>query len=106
MCITVYKAYSKTVIGDYRQALEKRKFNDKDESKVKASEVSERTREGLKELYCFNHLIHLEQVSKAEMEHLLENLPNTYASQLALMAWFVALASKMAGKEIPGVDMA
>ena len=52
------------------------------ESKVKASEVSERTREGLKELHCFNALIHLDQVSKAEMEHLLESLPNTYASQL------------------------
>ena len=52
------------------------------ESKVKASEVSERTKEGLKELHCFNALIHLDQVSKAEMEHLLESLPNTYASQL------------------------
>ena len=50
------------------------------ESKVK--EVSERTREGLKELHCFNALIHLDKVTKAEMEHLLESLPNTYASQL------------------------
>merc|ERR1711874_760679 len=67
---------------------------------------SERTREGLKELHCFNALIHLDQVSKAEMEHLLESLPNTYASQLALMARFITLASKMTGKEIPGVGMA
>ena len=52
------------------------------ENKVKASEVSERTREGLKELHCFNALIHLDKVTKAEMEHLLESLPNTYASQL------------------------
>ena len=52
------------------------------EIKVKASEVSERTREGLKELHCFNALIHLDKVTKAEMEHLLESLPNTYASQL------------------------
>ena len=48
------------------------------ESKVKASEVSERT----KELHCFNALIHLDQLSKAQMEHLLDSLPNTYASQL------------------------
>ena len=54
------------------------------ESKVKeaSKDISERTREGLKELHCFNALIHLEQVTKAEMEHLLESLPNTYASQL------------------------
>ena len=52
------------------------------ENKVKASEVSERTREGLKELHCFNALIHLDKVSQAEMVHLLESLPNTYASQL------------------------
>ena len=52
------------------------------ESKVKASEVSERTREGLKELHCFNALIHLDKVSQAEMKHLLESLPNTYGSQL------------------------
>ena len=53
------------------------------ESKVKeVKEVSERTREGLKELHCFNALIHLDKVTKAEMEHLLESLPDTYASQL------------------------
>ena len=52
------------------------------ESKVKDIEVSERTREGLKELHCFSALIHLEAVTEAEMEHLLESLPNTYASQL------------------------
>ena len=52
------------------------------ESKVKDSEVSERTREGLKELHCFSALIHLDAVTEAEMEHLLESLPNTYASQL------------------------
>ena len=51
------------------------------ESKVKeVKEVSERTREGLKELHCFNALIHLDKVTKAEMEHLLESLPNTYAA--------------------------
>ena len=52
------------------------------ESKVKASKVSERTKEGLKELHCFNALIHLDHVSKAQMEYLLESLPDTYASQL------------------------
>ena len=59
------------------------------ESKVKASEVFERTwtrfffcREGLKELLCFSALIHLDAVTKADMEHLMESLPNTYASQL------------------------
>ena len=52
------------------------------ESKVKDSEVSERTREELKELHCFSALIHLDAVTEAEMEHLLESLPNTYASQL------------------------
>ena len=51
------------------------------ESKVKDSEVSERTREGLKELHCFSALI-LDLDAEAEMEHLLESLPNTYASQL------------------------
>ena len=50
------------------------------ESKVKASEVSERTREGLKELHCFSALIHLDEVTKAEMEHLLESLPITYSA--------------------------
>ena len=52
------------------------------ESKVKDIEVSERTREGLKELHCFSALIHLDAVTKADMEHLMERLPNTYASQL------------------------
>ena len=51
------------------------------ESKVNA-EVSERTKEGLKELHCFSALIHLDAVTKADMEHLMESLPNTYASQL------------------------
>ena len=46
------------------------------------SEVSERTKEGLKELHCFAALINLEKVTKAEMEQLLESLPDTYASQL------------------------
>merc|ERR1711971_1260706 len=151
-----FNDYIERVVGDYGQELEKRKFDDKDEtdyydslefcadlvwneyqvkqveshpredtalvnvdvldtvllslhpeSKVKeASDISERTREGLKELHCFNALIHLDKVTKAEMEHLLESLPNTYASQLALMAWFVTLASKMTGKKIPGVGMA
>ena len=55
------------------------------ESKVKVSSdvsLSERTKEGLKKLNCFSALIYLEEVTKAEMEHLLESLPNTYASQL------------------------
>merc|ERR1712172_241488 len=145
-----FSDYIERVVGDYGQELEKRKFDDKDEtdycdslefcadlvwneyqvkqveshpredtalvnvdvldtvllslhpeSKVKASDVSDRTREGLKELHCFNALIHMDKVTKAEMELLLESLPNTYASQLALMAWFVTLASM-----IPGVGMA
>ena len=58
------------------------------ESKVKDSEVSERTREGLKELHCFSALIHLDAVTEAEMEHLLESLPNTYASQLGQFSTF------------------
>jgi len=36
----------------------------------------------------------------------LENLPDEYAAMLALMYWFVTLASKMTGTEIPGVGMA
>ena len=52
------------------------------ESKVKASEISERTREGLNELRCFSDLIHLEELTKAEMKDLLESLPNRYSSQL------------------------
>ena len=93
------------------------------EDKVKASEVSEWTRKGLEEHDCFTTLLHLDEVTKAQMEQLLKSLPNTYASQLgerliqsphillyiffsALMTWFVTLASKMTGKEIPGVGMA
>ena len=49
---------------------------------VKTSEVSEQTKEGLKELYCFSDLIHLEKMTKEDMEHLLDNLPNSYACQL------------------------
>ena len=92
------------------------------EDKVKASEVSEWTRKGLEEHDCFTTLLHLDEVTKAQMEQLLKSLPNTYASQLgerliqsphillyiffsALMTWFVTLASKMTGKEIPGVGM-
>ena len=95
-------------------------------AQVKTSKVSEQTKEGLKELHSFSDLIHLEKLSKEDMEHLLENLPNSYACQLgelgivdllntisfelffsALMAWFVTLASKkMTGKEIPGVGKA
>ena len=52
------------------------------ESKVKASEKSERIREGLNELRCFSDLIHLEELTKAEMKDLLESLPNRYSSQL------------------------
>ena len=53
------------------------------ESKVKASiKVSERTREALKEFHCFSALMQLDKVANAEMKHLLETLPNTYAFQL------------------------
>ena len=52
------------------------------ESKVKSSEVSERTKASLKELHCFNALIHLDKMTDAEVEHLLESLPDTYATQL------------------------
>ena len=53
------------------------------ESKVKASsEVSERTREALKEFHCFSALMQLDKVANAEMKHLLETLPYTYAFQL------------------------
>merc|ERR1711936_834304 len=147
--------YIERVVGEYGQELEKKKFEDKDETdyldslqfcadlvwneyqvkqvdthprpdtalvntdvldtvllslhpaaQVKTSEVSEQTKEGLKELHSFSDLIHLEKLSKEDMENLLEYLPNSYACQLALMAWFVTLASKMTGKEIPGVGKA
>ena len=52
------------------------------ESKVKDSEISERTKEGLKELHCFSALIHLDDLTKADMKDLLESLPNRYSSQL------------------------
>ena len=51
-------------------------------AQVKTSEVSEQTKEGLKELHSFSDLIHLEKLSKEDMEHLLGNLPNSYACQL------------------------
>ena len=51
-------------------------------AQVKTSEVSEQTKEGLKELHSFTDLIHLEKLSKEDMDHLLENLPNSYACQL------------------------
>ena len=72
----------------------------------------------------FYALIKLEKVEEEEMKALLENLPDEYAAMLgqhhnrpgilfhgiptltALMCWFVTLASKMTGIEIPGVEMA
>ena len=72
----------------------------------------------------FYALIKLEKVEEEEMKALLENLPDEYAAMLgqhhnrpgilfhgiptltALMCWFVTLASKMTGIEIPGVGMA
>ena len=70
----------------------------------------------------FYSLIKLEKVEEDEMKALLENLPDEYAAMLggyfdwsvfvlmstfaALMCWFVTLASKMTGTEIPGVGMA
>ena len=54
------------------------------ESKVKSSEVSARTKAGLKELHCdcFDALIHLDKMTDAEVEYFLESLPDTYATQL------------------------
>ena len=52
------------------------------ESKVKSSEVSERTKASLKELHCFNALIHLDKMTDDEMECIMESLPYTYATQL------------------------
>ena len=57
---------------------------------MKATEVSGRTcwaevffrRDSLNELHCFAALIHLDEVTEAEMGHLLESLPNTFDSQL------------------------
>ena len=49
---------------------------------MKTSLVSEQTKDGLKELHCFSDLIHLEKMTKEDMEHLLDNLPNSYACQL------------------------
>ena len=72
----------------------------------------------------FYSLIKLEKVEEEEMKALLENLPDEYAAMLgqchtrlpfllhliptftALMCWFITLASKMTGNEIPGVGMA
>ena len=69
-------------------------------------------------------MIKLEKVGEEEMKALSENLPDEYAAMLgqhhnrpgilfhgiptltALMCWFVTLASKMTGIEIPGVGMA
>jgi len=74
---------------------------------VEASEeVSQRSKEGLAQLHRFYALIKLEKVEEEEMKALLENLPDEYAAMLALMCWFVTLASKMTGIEIPGVGMA
>ena len=55
------------------------------EGKVKPgkdSEISERTKTALKELRPFSDLIHLEELTKADMKDLLESLPNRYSSQL------------------------
>ena len=55
------------------------------EGKVKPgkdSEISERTKAALKELRPFSDLIHLEELTKADMKDLLESLPNRYSSQL------------------------
>jgi len=68
--------------------------------------ISQRTKKGLAELHRFYALIKLEKVEADEMQSLLENLPDVYAAMLSLMCWFVTLASKMTGKEIPGVGMA
>ena len=72
----------------------------------------------------FHALVKLEQVEEEEARALLENLPDEYAAMLgenqnwltlifffiatltALMYWFVTLASKMTGMEIPWVGMA
>jgi len=82
-------------------------------------EVAQRTREGLAQLHSSLHLAFCESnvivarfhaLVKLEKEEearaLLENLPDEYAAMLALMYWFVTLASKMTGTEIPGVGMA
>jgi len=69
-------------------------------------EVSQRSKEGLAQLHRFYALIKLEKVEEEEMKALLKNLPDEYAAMLALMCWFVTLASKMTGREIPGVGMA
>jgi len=84
-------------------------------------EVSQRTREGLAQLhsslhlaFCernvivarFHVLVKLEKVEEEEAKALLENLPEEYAAMLALIYWFVTLASKMTGMEIPWVGMA
>ena len=71
----------------------------------------------------FHALVKLEQAEEEEARALLENLPDEYAAMLgenqnwltliffiasltALMYWFVTLASKMTGTEIPEVGMA
>ena len=68
--------------------------------------LSASTREALAELHRFGHLLLLREVGATEMEELLANLPETYPAMLALMAWFVTLASKMTGRPVPDVGMA
>merc|ERR1719339_175253 len=81
-------------------------------------EVAQRTREGLAQLHSSLHLAFCEinvivarfhalvKLEEEEARALLENLPDEYAAMLALMYWFVTLASKMTGTEIPVVGMA
>ena len=68
--------------------------------------LSASTREALAELHRFDSLLLLRELSSTEMEELLANLPETYPAMLALMVWFVTLASKMTGRPVPDVGMA
>ena len=58
------------------------------------------------ELHRFDTLLLLREMGATEMDELLAHLPKTYPAKLALMAWFVTLASKLTGRIVPGVGMA
>ena len=51
-------------------------------AQVKTSEVSEQTKEGLKELHSFSDLIHLEKLSKEDMEYSSPRLVEDWMEEL------------------------
>jgi len=90
--------------------------------KLKDLSLSDYTREGLAEMQQFQDLIHLETHKghdgyghrnqgptgghHHDMPAWLQNIPDNYTAQLAIMGWFLTLTSKMTGYTIPGVGVA